>query len=115
MQGVPEWLREAGDEFAGLPVERQRAVVRRIAEELRERTARLRDRVREADLPAFDAAAEGIVARARELADFLQPGSVPQGAAVLVGLALDNRGVSLLEPIALRAVRDGVRGVGLGG
>ena len=113
MRAVPNWLSDAGLAFELLPVARQRAVMARVADELEERTRRLRDRIRSEDLAAFDAAATGIVGRARQLTESMTPGTEPRGRLALVNVALDNRGVSVLEPIAMQAVREAVAAMGL--
>ena len=112
MRAVPNWLSDAGLAFELLPVARQRAVMARVADELEERTRRLRDRIRSEDLAAFDAAATGIVGRARQLTESMTPGTEPRGRLALVNVALDNRGVSVLEPIAMQAVREARKALG---
>lgn len=113
MRKAPDWLSAAAAAFALLEVAEQRAVLDAFAGEIETRSRRMREGVRPEDLGVFDAAAAGLARRARALCDQAAPGAAAFGAEVLEELALDNRGVSVLEAMTLLAMKAAVRVVGI--
>jgi hypothetical protein len=113
MRRAPEWLAGAAAGFATLPPESQRAALECFVEELRTRGVRQREGIRSEDHQVFDAALAGLILRASSCRDMCVSGAAPLAGEAFESLAMDNRGIGLLEGLVLVSARLAARSVGI--